>query len=110
MGCMPQSSPLLPGSPGASVPLGTFVASQVDGILAEWKAVAKAFAPRRAKTREALPDHWEEILKAIATEIDGTSSALQAEADAGRSALQAAAEKHGALRQREKFELDSILV
>ena len=106
---MPQSSPLLPGSPGASAPLGTFVASQVDGIIAEWKSVAKAFAPRRAKMREALPDHWDEILKAIATEIDGTSSALQAEADAGPSALQAAAEKHGALRQREKFELDELV-
>ena len=89
--------------------LGTFVASNVAGIIAEWKTAAEAFAPRRATTRESLPDHWDEILQAIAAEIDGPPSALQADSDAPPSLLQAAADEHGALRQREQFELDELV-
>jgi len=87
----------------------TFIASHVPGIIAEWEAVARAFAPRRAVTREVLRDHWDEILMAIAAEMEGPAPAPRQAAQGAPSALQHAAARHGLRRQREHFELDELV-
>jgi signal transduction histidine kinase len=91
---------------------GTFIASHVPGIIAEWETIARAFAPRRAVTREVLRDHWDEILTAIAAEMEGPAPAPQQAAQgapSAPSALQHAAAQHGLRRQREHFELDELV-
>ena len=65
-------------SPPCTVPremsLGTFIASHLDEIMREWETAAKAVAPPHALTREALRDHWAEILKAIGEDTEQVSA------------------------------------
>ena len=89
--------------------LGAFIASHIDEIMREWETAAKAVAPPHALTREALRDHWAEILKAIGEDMEG--SALRQTGPVGHPAiaLQTAAAEHGARRQQENFELDELV-
>ena len=88
----------------------TFIASQVDPILHDWEAAAKAVAPPHALTRAALRDHWGDILKAIGEEMGRPPLATPvAPGSPDASPLQAAASKHGARRQQENFEVDELV-
>ena len=101
-------------SPPCTVPremsLGTFIASHLDEIMREWETAAKAVAPPHALTREALRDHWAEILKAIGEDTEQVSALGQTgPIEHPATALQAAASAHGARRQQENFELDELV-
>ena len=105
---MPLYSGSMPVSPPMS--LGTFLASHTDEILREWETAAKAVAPPHAMSREALRDHWAEILKAIVEDMGKTSALGQADpVGHPATALRTAASEHGARRQQENFELDELV-
>ena len=90
--------------------LAAFIASHIEDILREWEAAAKAVAPPQALSREALRDHWAEILKAIADEMAPAPARPPADATGQpASALRAAAAEHGARRQLENFEIDELV-
>ena len=92
------------------VSLAAFIASHIEEILREWVAAAKAVAPPHALSRDALRDHWAEILKAIADEMSTTAAPAPIDAEGlPATALRSAASEHGARRQAENFEIDELV-
>jgi signal transduction histidine kinase len=90
--------------------LAAFIASHIEDILREWVSAANTVAPPRALSREALRDHWAEILKAIADEMSATPAPVPTDAEGlPATALRAAASAHGARRQAENFEIDELV-
>ena len=80
----------------------TFIASHVEPILHDWEAAAKAVAPAHALSRQALRDHWAEILKAIGDEMAQAPVATPVDpVPLPAGPLQTAAAEHGARRQKE---------
>ncbi len=87
----------------------SFIASHIDQVMRDWETAAKAVAPPQAQTREALRDHWAEILKSIGEEWGQAATAPPDPKASSTGALQAAASAHGARRQQENFEVDELV-
>jgi signal transduction histidine kinase len=91
--------------------LSDFIPSHMEAILAEWDAFAQSLIPAAGGMSQlALRDHAEQILLAVALDID-TDQTSQAQIDKSRGLAPDASEDgtaasiHGALRQETNFSL-----
>jgi signal transduction histidine kinase len=93
--------------------LSQFIKDNIEPILVEWEAFARTMIPP-AETMSVveLRDHAQEILLAIAEEMDTTQSEDQREAKskglARRGTAMPFAAEHGSLRQRVGFDLTQL--
>jgi len=95
--------------------LGEFILHRLEPILAEWEAFAATLLPAASHLNsEALRDHAEAMLKAIAldmsTEQSGEAQALKSKGLAPRidGASRTAAQSHATLRARDGFDLNQM--
>jgi signal transduction histidine kinase len=98
------------------VTLSEFILRDMDTILAEWEAFAAAQLPAAAQMEpEALRDHAEQLLKAVANDIaSAQTSAEQSQKSKGRAPRQAgssntAAETHALLRAQSGFDISQMV-
>lgn len=93
--------------------LSRFIREHMKAIVAEWQTFAMTMEPAATTmSPPALRDHAEQILLAVAADLDSVQGvAAQAEKSKGRgplSARETAAATHGALRQVSGFNLNQL--
>ncbi len=96
--------------------LSEFILHEMESILVEWEAFADSCAPSEAKmSRRALRDHAEQILQAVAADLDTPQSASEqqakAEGNAPRipTAPETAAQTHAVLRAKSGFDINQLV-
>lgn len=93
--------------------LAEFILDNLEPILAEWETYARSIPPAAEFDTQALRDHAELMLKAIADDIGQAQSDRQQEQKskglAPRAAGDTAAEKHAVGRQSEGFSLSQMV-
>ena len=93
--------------------LSQFIVGNLEPMLVEWEIVARTMIPQaQTMSQAALRDHAEQILRAIAEDMETAQSAAQQHAKsrghAPFKAAQSAATAHGALRQLVGFDLTQL--
>ncbi len=92
--------------------LSHFIEENLETILVEWEAFARTLVPpSQTLSVQQLRDHAQEILLAIAEDMDTVQSEVQREAkskDAAPSTETTSSSEHGALRQQVGFDLRQL--
>jgi signal transduction histidine kinase len=94
--------------------LSAFIGANLDAIVSEWEAFARALPAGRSMTKLALRDHCREILVAIALDME-TSQTREQQARKSKDiapaagAQESAAESHGTLRHLAGFDLVQLV-
>ena len=95
--------------------LAEFITSHTEEILSEWEAYARSRAPKLRPFDISIRDHAEEMLLAIAKDLETPKPAREEEArskgieDSAAPAAEAAAEEHGAGRAAFGFSPEQML-
>jgi signal transduction histidine kinase len=95
--------------------LSTFIRENIEPILVEWEAFARALPPGDAMDISALRDHAKDILGVIARDLDLPQTAQEqsdkakGESDADNSAIATAAQEHGAGRAESGFTVGQMM-
>jgi signal transduction histidine kinase len=94
--------------------LSAFIGANLDAIVNEWEAFARALPAGRSMTNLALRDHCREILTAIALDME-TSQTREQQSSKSKDVAPAvgthesAAESHGTLRHLAGFDLVQLV-
>lgn len=98
-----------------TVRLSAFINSHIEDILSEWEAFARSRAPAGHEFDGTIRDHSEQMLRAIAHDLETSKPDREEEArskgleDSAAPAAEAAAEEHGAGRAEFGFSLDQMV-
>lgn len=89
--------------------LSTFIISNMTGILTEWDRFARSLEPDGSLSNKEIRDHAEQILRAIALDIDTEQSDKQqfekSQGLAAMPSISSGASIHGTARQSDGFSL-----
>jgi len=89
--------------------LSTFIISNMAGILTEWDRFARSLEPNGSLSNKEIRDHAEQILRAIALDIDTEQSDKQqfekSQGLAAMPSISSGASIHGTARQSDGFSL-----